>query len=125
MPIYKRFAASLQGNGAADPTVIVREDTIILAAATRLSAGEYYLDFTPNVPDANKWYVPPIGNWNGAANPAIPLWDGIDQVGWFTLYKSITEGMNVYCTDLLGNPTDIDTLIGTTAIDFPELQLYP
>jgi hypothetical protein len=128
---YKAYMAALShANSSANPSAIEFENQIGAQGWERMNPGFYQMRV--DAFDVSKIYLPMFGNWQGNSQPYMPLHDGGQIVGWYTLQPSTsTVDDIVYQTILLevrnaaGVSTDLFDLLGATTIYLPEVRVYP
>lgn len=120
---YLVYTALLSQSGTDAPVATVLENTIGAVTTDRSSAGSYSM-LSDNLFTANKTIIPPFGDFGGDGGVYLPLQDGADVLGYYTVYFTGIDEITIQVHALNGDLTDLSTLIGVSKI-FIEIRVYP
>lgn len=73
----------------------------------------------------NKTWISGSGNWYDSGNPYFPLYGINGIVGYYSIYRSSDNIIQINVVDTSNNSVSLYSLIGETIIYLPEIRVYP
>lgn len=122
---YKVYTALLTQSGTDAPVATVLENTLGGTVVwTRQSAGIYNATLVGAFTE-NKTYIQNSGDWNGNGNPYIPIVGSGGVLGYYSLYRTSVNTIQLHSVNASGVSTELSTIIDATIISLPKVEIYP
>jgi len=121
----KVYKALLTQSGTSAPVATVLENTLSGTLVwTRASAGNYSGTLTGEFVH-NKTYVYGMIDYYDQGQALIPISDGAAIIGYYSVFITDPNSIDVEVFNATFTNVDLSTLLGTSSICLPPIEVYP